>query len=558
MVGAGPADDLRLALRLGVTEVVELPVAEAWLVEQLTDLDDPASGRGLVLGVVGGSGGAGATTFACALGQVAATDGPALVVDTDPRGPGLDRVLGVEDAPGRAVGRPPPRGGPAVARAPCARRSPRATGWASSPGRRPPTSRPRWPPCARCSSAARRGHHVVVVDLPRSEDAVTDELVARCDELVVVARPSVLGLAATARLCARHATATCRVVVRGRGVLERDVAALTGVERVVVMGDQRRLDEAVDLGLGPLRRPARSAVAGRSGGARGRRTTGAGAVTAAVPPGLVDRVRDRLADGHGDLTPQRVAEVLREEGRPVGDATVLAVHEALRRDVVGAGPLEPLLRTPGVTDVLVNGPGQVFWDRGRGLEPAGVTFPDDGAVRRLAQRLAASGGRRLDDASPYVDVRLADGTRFHAVLAPVSRPGTVLSLRVPAARTFTLDDLEAGGFLVPETRRLLAGLVAGRLAFLVSGGTGTGKTTLLGSLLAAVPGDQRLVVVEDSAELRPDHPHVVTPRGATAQHRGHRRDHPAHAGAPGAADAARPAGRRRGARRRGGRPAGRA
>ena len=233
-------------------------------------------------------------------------------------------------------------------------------------------------------------------------------------------------------------------------------------------------------------------------------------MTAAVPPGLVDRVRDRLADGHGDLTPQRVAEVLREEGRPVGDATVLAVHEALRRDVVGAGPLEPLLRMPGVTDVLVNGPRQVFWDRGRGLEPAGVTFPDDASVRRLAQRLAASGGRRLDDASPCVDVRLADGTRFHAVLAPVSSPGTVLSLRVPAARTFTLDDLEAGGFLVPETRRLLAGLVTGRLAFLVSGGTGTGKTTLLGSLLAAVPGDQRLVVVEDSAELRPAHPHLVT------------------------------------------------
>ncbi len=233
-------------------------------------------------------------------------------------------------------------------------------------------------------------------------------------------------------------------------------------------------------------------------------------MTASVPPELVDRVRDRLADGHGDLTPQRVAEVLREEGRPVGDATVLAVHEALRRDVVGAGPLEPLLRTPGVTDVLVNGPGQVFWDRGRGLEPAGVTFPDDASVRRLAQRLAASGGRRLDDASPCVDVRLADGTRFHAVLAPVSSPGTALSLRVPASRTFTLDDLEAGGFLVPETRRLLAGLVAGRLAFLVSGGTGTGKTTLLGSLLAAVPGDQRLVVVEDSAELRPAHPHLVT------------------------------------------------
>ena len=102
---------------------------------------------------------------------------------------------------------------------------------------------------------------------------------------------------------------------------------------------------------------------------------------------------------------------------------MLAVHEALLRDVVGAGPLEPLLRTPGVTDVLVNGPDAVYLDRGAGLEPTGVRFPDDDAVRRLAQRLAASGGRRLDDASPYVDVRLADGTRCHAVLAPVAAPG---------------------------------------------------------------------------------------------------------------------------------------
>ena len=249
--GRATADDLRLALRLGVTEVVELPAAEAWLVEQLTDLDDPSSERGLVLGVVGGSGGAGATTFACALGQVAATDGPALVVDTDPRGPGLDRVLGVEDAPGvrwhdlhHAVGRLSAR---SLREAVPSRDQLGVLTWAPAAHEPPPVAAVR-----EVLSAARRGHHVVVVDLPRSEDAVTDELVARCDELVVVARPSVLGLAATARLCARHATATCRVVVRGRGVLERDVAALTGVERVVVMGEQRRLDEVVDLGLGPL------------------------------------------------------------------------------------------------------------------------------------------------------------------------------------------------------------------------------------------------------------------------------------------------------------------
>ena len=224
---------------------------------------------------------------------------------------------------------------------------------------------------------------------------------------------------------------------------------------------------------------------------------------------LVEQVRERLARDPGPLTPHRVAEALRASGRPVGDATVLEVHDALRRDVVGAGPLEPLLRLPGVTDVLVNGPDQVYVDRGRGLEPTDVRFPGDDAVRRLAQRLAASGGRRLDDATPHVDVRLRDGTRFHAVLAPLARPGTLLSLRVPQQRALTLDELVASGTVNDQGARLLREIVTRRLAFLVSGGTGSGKTTLLGSLLSLVPAAERILVVEDASELRPDHPHVV-------------------------------------------------
>ncbi|WP_341805185.1 TadA family conjugal transfer-associated ATPase [Nocardioides ochotonae] len=230
----------------------------------------------------------------------------------------------------------------------------------------------------------------------------------------------------------------------------------------------------------------------------------------------VDRVRDRLAARPGELTPHRVAEALRETGRPVGDATVLAVYESLRRDVVGAGPLEPLLRLPGVTDVLVNGPDAVHLDRGAGLELTAVRFPDDTAVRRLAQRLAAAAGRRLDDATPYADVRLADGTRFHAVLSPVSRPGTVVSLRVPRREHFSLEELVRRHALSPEGGRLLEAVVAARLAFLVSGGTGTGKTTLLAALLSAVPPGERLVLVEDSSELRPAHPHVVGLEGRPA------------------------------------------
>jgi pilus assembly protein CpaF len=228
-----------------------------------------------------------------------------------------------------------------------------------------------------------------------------------------------------------------------------------------------------------------------------------------VPAELLDGVRERLARDGASLTPQLVAQALRDQGRPVGDATVLAVHDALHRDVVGAGPLEPLLRLDGVTDVLVNGAEQVWIDRGGGLELTGISFHDDAAVRRLAQRLAAGAGRRLDDASPHVDLRLADGTRFHAVLAPLARPGTIVSLRVPRQRVFTMDGLVAAGAVSVEGAALLESVVRQRLAVLVSGGTGSGKTTLLNALLSLVGEEERLVLVEDASELRPEHRHVV-------------------------------------------------
>lgn len=225
--------------------------------------------------------------------------------------------------------------------------------------------------------------------------------------------------------------------------------------------------------------------------------------------GLVEEVRGRLVRTPGDLTPHRVAEALRAAGRPVGDASVLAVYEALRRDVVGAGPLEPLLRRPGVTDVLVNGPGPVLVDEGSGLRHSHVRLDTEEQVRRLAQRLVASGGRRLDDAAPWADVRLPDGTRCHAVLAPLARPGTAISLRVPRQGGFTLEELRDDATLGEETYDLVHQVVAGRAAFLVTGGTGSGKTTLLSALLGAVDPAERIVVVEDATELRPAHPQVV-------------------------------------------------
>ncbi len=228
-----------------------------------------------------------------------------------------------------------------------------------------------------------------------------------------------------------------------------------------------------------------------------------------VPDALLVAVRERLARGNAQVTPHQVALALRQERRPVGDAEVLAVHDVLRHDVLGAGPLDDLLGLPGVTDVLVNGAGETWIDRGDGLELTALRFAGEDAVRRVAQRLAASAGRRLDDASPYVDLRLADGTRFHAVLAPIARPGTLLSLRVPRRRTFDLAGMEAAGAVSSEGALLLRRIVESRSAFLVSGGTGCGKTTVLGAMLALVDPGERIVLVEDSSELRPDHPHVV-------------------------------------------------
>jgi pilus assembly protein CpaF len=234
------------------------------------------------------------------------------------------------------------------------------------------------------------------------------------------------------------------------------------------------------------------------------------AAGASVGADLVERVRRRLAADGDAPSPENVARALRAESGVLGPDTVLAVVDQVRQDTDGAGALEPLLAVPGVTDVLVNGVEGVYLDRGEGLERADVRFVDDAEVRRLAQRLAALAGRRLDDASPWVDARLPDGTRLHAVLSPVAHPGTVVSLRVPAHRVFGLDDLVAAGSVDATGAAVLRDLVVARLAFVVSGGTGSGKTTLLAALLGEVPPAERLVVVEDAAELRPRHPHVVS------------------------------------------------
>ncbi|AWK70751.1 ATPase [Rhodococcus oxybenzonivorans] len=241
-----------------------------------------------------------------------------------------------------------------------------------------------------------------------------------------------------------------------------------------------------------------------------------GGVSSLVTPDLLDRVRERLAHTSGEPTPATVAAAIRtESGGVLGDTDLLGALRVLMTELTGAGPLESLLTRPGVADVLVTAPDEVWVDQGRGLERTDVRFADEAGVRRLAQRLALSAGRRLDDAQPWVDGRLRGvgngsfGVRLHAVLAPVAHGGTCLSLRVLRPATQGLDALLSGGALTEEAHALLGTVVRARLAFLVTGGTGAGKTTLLAALLGAVDPAERIICVEDAAELAPRHPHVV-------------------------------------------------
>ncbi len=228
-----------------------------------------------------------------------------------------------------------------------------------------------------------------------------------------------------------------------------------------------------------------------------------------VPADLLARVRHRLAVAGERPTGASIAAAIRaERGGLVGEPALRRYTAALRSELVGGGPLEPLLTDPGVTDVLVNGPDGVWVDRGNGLRPVPLRL-DEAVVRALAQRLATACGRRLDDASPYVDARLPDGTRLHAVLPPIAVSGPYLSLRTFRPRGFTLRDLVASTMVPAALAPLLQAIVVARLPYLVTGGTGCGKTTLLNTLLGLVPDDERIVLVEDTAELRPEHPHVV-------------------------------------------------
>lgn len=220
----------------------------------------------------------------------------------------------------------------------------------------------------------------------------------------------------------------------------------------------------------------------------------------------LQKIRARLAAG--EPLPQALAEI------PALYTEELAnMRSRVRTELAGAGiTIVPLLEELETTDVLVNGAGQVWVDRGRGLEKVPVAdrqLQSEAGVRALAVRLAASCGQRLDDASPIVDGTFGSGIRLHAVLPPIAAEGTLISLRKHRQQRLELGDLLANNSIHPQLEKLLRQLVAQRANVIISGATGAGKTTFLNAMLSLVPAEERILIIEEAAELRPAHPHVV-------------------------------------------------
>jgi pilus assembly protein CpaF len=235
------------------------------------------------------------------------------------------------------------------------------------------------------------------------------------------------------------------------------------------------------------------------------------ALAASLRARIVERRRAEAATG--SATGKDLAQVARSVVEQC--AAVLAppereeVIERIVRDSVGLGPLEVLLADPAVEEVMVNGPGCVYVERRGLLEPTDVAFADEGELRDAIERVLAPLGRRVDELSPMVDARLADGSRVNVVIPPLAIDGPALSIRRFGADRPGPDELVALGSLTAEQRHLLEAAVADRRSVLVSGGTGSGKTTLLNALSSFIAAGERVVTIEDAAELRLQQPHVV-------------------------------------------------
>jgi pilus assembly protein CpaF len=206
---------------------------------------------------------------------------------------------------------------------------------------------------------------------------------------------------------------------------------------------------------------------------------------------------------------QTLQDVLRSEETPLTTSDRTRIAQDIADDILGYGPLEPFLRDPDVTEVMVNGPGSIYVERGGKLFPVEGGFNDDAHLRRTIEKIVGRVGRRVDESSPMVDARLPDGSRVNAIIAPLALDGSLLTIRKFSADPYRVDDLVGFGTMTRAVADFLSACVAGRLNILVSGGTGAGKTTTLNMLSSFIPDDERIVTIEDAAELQLDQEHVL-------------------------------------------------
>ncbi len=234
-----------------------------------------------------------------------------------------------------------------------------------------------------------------------------------------------------------------------------------------------------------------------------------------VHQALVDSLGPKLYDAHmtqneleGKVR-QTLQVVLEREETPLTSIDRTRVAQEVADNILGYGPLEPYLRDPEVSEVMVNGANTIFVEGGGRLRQVPAAFNDETHLRRTIDKIVARVGRRIDESSPMVDARLPDGSRVNAVIPPIALDGSTLTIRKFAADPLTVDDLVAFGTLTPDVADFLAACVKGRMNVLVSGGTGSGKTTTLNILSSSIPEDERIVTIEDAAELQLTQEHVV-------------------------------------------------
>jgi pilus assembly protein CpaF len=207
---------------------------------------------------------------------------------------------------------------------------------------------------------------------------------------------------------------------------------------------------------------------------------------------------------------QTVTEQLAIDRTPLTREERRQIVREISDDILGYGPLEPLLRDDSITEVMVNRHDRIFIERAGKIERTNATFVDNAHLLRIIDKIVSQIGRRVDESSPMVDARLPDGSRVNAIIPPLSLRGPTLTIRKFSRDPYTMDDLISFNSLTPKAAQFLAACVKGKLNVLISGGTGTGKTTMLNAMSAFVPGDERIVTIEDAAELQLQQEHVIT------------------------------------------------